>query len=257
MVKLLKRAWEILNNKRGSFGGSSKQQKAAAAGITAAGDTEYSRTQATPQETQQYSGSFDIGSALQQYIMGQLGLGPQTGQNAEQQYQNQGPLAQSLYNTVSQQAANPYQGWESSLQPNLQLAQQNIDQTYNSRGLMQGGLPIEQMGRAGVELAVADAQNRMAYGQQALQNASGLSQQAQGVGQTNISNLGSLYGQQQTSGLQAMQRQAYGAQNAAQYQSYPYQAQLGNYYGLQSAMYSLPGQIAAGDAKAFGAAGGA
>jgi hypothetical protein len=235
----------------GDFGNAKSK---AAEGISQAGSDMYNRSKMTDQESQQYGQSFDTGNMLQQlyqYFSG-MGQAPAGMQNSEQQYQQQGPMAQNIYNQVSQQAQNPYAGWESSLQPNLQMATQNVNQQSNARGLLNSGQNLESLGRAGVELAVSDAQNRMAYGQQSLSNASNLSNQMYGQQQQGISNMGNLYSQQQNSGLQAMQRQAGAAQNAAQYQAYPYQASLGNVYGMQNSLMKMGTQrIGAG----IGAAG--
>ena len=65
-----------------------------------------------------------------------------------------------------------------------------------------------------------------------------------GQQQQGISNLGNLYSNQQSSGLQAMQRQAGAAQQNAQYQAYPYQASLGNVYGMQQGLLSTGEKIA-------------
>jgi hypothetical protein len=221
-----------------SFGDAKSK---AAGGISEAGSTMYNRSKMTDQESQQYGQSFNQGNMLQQlyqYFSG-MGQAPSGYQNSEQQYQQQGPMAQNIYNTVSGQAANPYAGWESSLQPNLQLATQNVNQQSNNRGLLNSGINLESLGRAGVEAAVADAQNRMAYGQQSLQNAQGLENTMYGNQQTGIQNMSNLYNSQQGYGLEAMKRQAGAAQNAAQYQAYPYQASLGNAYGMQNGVMSL------------------
>jgi putative hemolysin len=221
------------------FTGDAKSK--AAGGISQAGSDMYNRSKMTDQESQQYGQSFDTGNMLQQLYQYFSGMGqqPQGYQNSEQQYQQQGPMAQNIYNTVAGQAANPYAGWESSLQPNLQMATQNVNQQSNARGLLNSGQNLESLGRAGVELAVSDAQNRMAYGQQSLSNASNLSNQMYNQQQTGISNMGNLYNAQQGYGLEAMKRQAGAAQNAAAYQSYPYQAQLGESYGIQNGIMGL------------------
>ncbi len=111
------------------------------------------------------------------------------------------------------------------------------------------------MGRAGVDLAIKDAQARMNARQQALGNAQAVNQNIYGVNQQNFANLANLYSTQQQAGQNSLSRQATGAANAAGYQAYPAQAQLGNYYGAQAALQALPGQVigAAGQAAAAGA----
>ncbi len=225
------------------FGGGDKE--GAEQGIQEAGQQMYARGQATPEETAQYKGSFDIGSLLQQLLKSQMGLGqaPSGYQDYTQQYLQQGgQLGQALYGQTLQGIQDPNAMYESTLQPQLQTAEYYINRQAQSRGLLRSGIPIEQMGRAGVELAIQEANARMNFRQQQMANAQSLQQNIYGQGQQGISNLGSLYGQQQGFGLQAMGRQAGQAQQAAQYQAYPYQAQLGSYYGGQAAMQALPGQ---------------
>ncbi len=188
---------------------------------------------------------------LQQIYSSQQGIGdaPEGYQSGEQQLQNQGQLGQSLYSQILSQTQNPDAYYQSTLAPDLQQAQDTINTYYQKRGLLNSGLAIESMGRAGVDLAIKDAQARMASRQQALNNGLQLSQYAGNMGQTNLSNLANLYSTQQNAGLGSLSRQAGAANNAAQYQAYPYQAQLGNYYGGQAALQALPGQIISGGSK--------
>jgi hypothetical protein len=219
---------KTLSNERGDLGGSggsSSDKSGAESGIQAAGEQAYQRGAMTPEEQAQYQNSFQLGA--QQQGLYQSGLGMQ---------QSSSPLYQNLYNQYAQQAANPDAGWESALQPNLQLANQNVNQQANSRGLLDSGINIENMGTAGLELAIADAQNRMAYRQQSLTNSNNF---AQG----NIAGLSNLYGQEQSMGQNSMNRQASQAQASAQYQAYPYQAQLGGYYGTQAGNQANTGQM--------------
>jgi hypothetical protein len=236
------------------MGGSSKSK--GEQGIQEAGSTMYSRGQATPEETAQYQGSFDIGKLLQQIMQYQQGMGqaPQGYMTGEQQYQRQtGPLGQAYYNQTLQGVQDPYKAYESQLQPALQLASQQINQGAAQRGLLRSGIPIEQMGRAGVDLAIKEAQDRMNFRGQELARGGELTQYSQGLGQQNLTNLSNLYGQQQQFGLNAMGRQAGQAQQAATYQAYPGQAALGSYYGGQAALQALPGQLIGAAGTAAGA----
>ncbi len=202
-------------------------------GIQQAGEQAYARSEQTPQEKAQYTGSFDLGTLLQQIMQYQAGVGgkPSGYQDPTQQYlQQSGALGQALYGQTLQSTQDPYAFYESTLQPQLQLTEDYINKQAQQRGLLRSGIPIEQMGRAGVELAIQEANARMNYRNQALQQGAGLTQYIGQQGQTNLANLGNLYGQQQQFGLQSMGRQAGAAQNAAQYMAYPYQAQLGDYY---------------------------
>lgn len=192
----------------------------------------------TPQESAQYSGSFDIGQLLQQIFQSQMGVGqaPAGYQNPTQQFTGQSPLNQQVYNQVSADVTNPSGQYMSALQPNLDQAQNSINSYYQKRGLLNSGLAIGQMGQAGVDLAIQEAAAQNNYRQQGISNALGLSQNIAAGGQQNLSNLFNLYGQQQSAGQQSMGRQAQGAQTAAQYQTYPAQAALGDYYGNKGAL---------------------
>lgn len=226
------------------FGGNSSDNGAGDA-IAGIGNNLANKTAISPQQATQTSNSFDIGQYLQQLFGQQVGQPGANagGQTAEQQYQNQGPLAKSLYNQTLAQAQNPTAGWQSTLQPQLQQAQNQINEYYNARGLDNSGIAIGAMGTAGVDLAIQNAQNEMAYQQQSLQNANALSTNAAGLGQQNIQNLTGLYENQQSSGLTAQGQANQGLEAAAGYQAYPQQAALGSYYGGVAAQQALPGQL--------------
>jgi hypothetical protein len=177
----------------------------------------------------QWSGSYALGTQLQnQYTAADQGT-------PEQQYQNQGPVSQALYNDVLAQAQNPTAGWQSALSPQLTQAQNQINEYYNSRGLINSGIAIGSMGTAGVDLAIQNAQNEMTYQQQSLQNAQALSQNAGLVGQQNSQNLQNLYQNQQATGLQGQQLAQQGYQEGAGYIAEPSEAQLGYGYGQMAA----------------------
>lgn len=223
------------SNRVYDFGGG-EDKSGAEAGIQAAGEQAYQRSKATPEETAQYGSSFELGKLLDQITRYQQGLGqaPSGYLSPEQQYQQQtGELGRAYYGQVMGGVKDPYGAYESALQPALQLAQNQINQQAQQRGLLRSGIPIQNMGSAGVELAVKEAADRMNFRSQELARGGELINYQQNVGQQNLSNMSSLYGQQQGYGQGAMNRQASAAQNAAQYQAYPYQAQLGNVYGSQ------------------------
>lgn len=209
----------------------------------------------SPQASQQWQGSYGIGNYLQQLYGSQVGMNaaPAGATSSEQQYQNQGPLSQSVYNQTLAQAQNPTAGWQSTLQPQLQQAQNQINEYYNSRGLMDSGIAIGASQDAGIDLAIQNAQNEMAYQQQSLQNAGALSSNISTLNQQNSGNLQSLYNSQQGYGLQNQQLAQQGFQEGAGYQAYPAQAQLGSFYGSQAAEEALPGQLI-GAAGSLGAA---
>lgn len=190
------------------------------------------------------------GQGIDQYLaqlfgqsVGQPGANAGGSISSEQQYQNQGPLSQTNYNNVLSQAQNPTAGWQSTLQPQLQQAQNQINEYYNARGLDNSGIAIGAMGEAGVDLAIQNAQNEMAYSQQSLTNASNLAIQAGGVGQQNLQNLYGLQGQQQQVGLNYQQLADSGLEEASGYQAYPSQASLGNIYGLEQGSLSALGKL--------------
>lgn len=232
-------------SKQGNFGPSKKDKNNAEQGIQQTGTDLYDRTKQTDAESQQYGNSFNIGQFLQQYLGGQNGMNQMPGgaMSGVQQFQQDNPLAQTLYNQTLSQAQDPDKYFNSTLQPDLMQAQDTINTYYQKRGLLNSGLSIESMGRAGVDLALKDAQARMANRQQSLQNAQSVNQNIYGNQQQNFANLANLYSQQQGYGQNSLNRQAGGAQGAAQYQVAPYTAQLGNYYGGQQAMQALPGQL--------------
>lgn len=219
------------------MGGSKKQDDGGAgAAIQAAGEQSYQRAKSTPEEQSQYQKSFETGNILDQINRYNQGLGqaPQGFLSPEQQYlQQSGPMGQAYYNQTLQGTVNPYAAYESQLQPALQLASQYVNQNMTQRGLLRSGMDIENMGRAGVELAIKEAQDRMNFRGQELARGGEMTQYAQGLGQQNYGNMANMYGQQQSAGQGAMNRQASAAQNAAQYQAYPSQAKLGSYYGKQ------------------------
>lgn len=230
----------------GCFGGGDKS--GAEAGIQAAGEQSYQRAKQTPEEAAQYSKSFDVGDFLRQYFQEQAGM------TGEQQLQNQGELGKSLYQQTLSQSQNPDAYFQSTLQPDLMQAQDTINTYYQKRGLLNSGLAIESMGRAGVDLAIKDAQARMANRQQSLNNALQISQYGSNMGQNNMANLSNLYSTQQNAGLNSLSRQAQGASVAAGYQAAPYTAQLGNYYGQKAANQALPGQLIGAAGNIAGAA---
>lgn len=181
--------------------------------IAKAGATMYDRSKMTPEEEAAYKQNIaGFGStsslidALNRYEMG-LGKAPA--------------------------GYDPYKGYEDTLAPELEAVNMYINQQFGKRGMLRSGLNIEGMGRAGAELAVKKAAERMAYKQQGLQNLYGQA---------------GLYGQGQQYGLTGMNRQAGVAQAAAEYEAYPAQAALGSAYGNRAAfrnnIYSVLGSIA-------------
>ena len=219
-----------------SFGGDKKK---AETGISQSGDQVYGAGKMTPEEQSQYLGSFQTGDFLNKLMQYYLGAGqsPAGYVSPEEQYLRQsGKLGASLYETALTSAQNPYASYESTLQPQLQMAEDYINRSAQNRGLLRSGIPIEQMGRAGVELAIAEADKRMQYRNQELARAGTMADVITQTGGQNLANLQNLYQFQQGQGQSAMGRQAGSGQAAGQYWAYPYQAQLGNIYGTQQGL---------------------
>ena len=241
--------------KRYNFGGGDKS--GAEQGIQQAGQQMYERGQMTGAESSQYGSSFELGKLLEEIQKYKQGLGamPSGYMTGEGQYQQGGPLAKSYYEQTLAGTQDPYAAYESTLAPQLQLAQDQINRSTAQRGLLRSGIPIEQMGRAGVDLAIKEAQDRMNYRSQELARGGELSQYANQLEQQNYGNLADMYNKQQGYGQTAMQRQAQQAQQAAQYQAYPYQAELGDYYGnkagTQKGIYTTAGTVIGGTAGAI------
>lgn len=225
-------------------------------GITAAGQSVVNASKQTPEEAAQYSDSFDIGKFLKQYFGYQLGENdaPTGYKSPTDQFTADNPLGQSLYDQTLKDVQDPTASYESVLQPSLEQAQNSINSYYQSRGLINSGIAIGDMGTAGVDLAIQEAQGKMAARQTALSNASTLENNIYSNSNTNATNLANLYSNEQASGQNSLNRQATGAASAAGYQAYPYQAQLGSYYGGVAAQQALPGQVISAGAKLVSAA---
>jgi hypothetical protein len=230
----------------------------ASAGIESVGNDVQREGAMSDAARQQWDTSYNTGTFLNNLYGQNVGEpGAQTNYyTAEQQYQNQGAVSQALYGQVLNQAKNPTSGWQSSLQPQLQQAQDQINSYYQSRGLLNSGLAIGSMGQAGVDLAIQNAQNEMAYQQQSLQNANTLVSNAGTLNQNNMSNLNGLYNAQQSYGLQGKQLEQQAYQTGAGYVAYPQQAQLGYGYGEMAAGGQQIGSSISSLGSAFGGAGG-
>lgn len=233
------------------MGGSKKEDSKisnAGAGIQAAGQGLSKATEMTGSEKSQYESSFELGKLMEQIMKYQQGLGtaPSGHMSGEQQYQQGGDLAKAYYGQTLAGTQDPYAAYESGLQPALTLANDTINRNMQQRGLMRSGMNIENMGRAGVDLAIKEAQDRMNFRGQELARGGELSQYGNQLQQQNLGNMSTLYNQQQGYGQTAMNRQGQGAVQAAQYQAYPYQAQLGNAYGKQGQQGAALGGVAGG-----------
>jgi hypothetical protein len=210
------------------------------------GQSVQQEAQMSPEALAQLMQSYQSGQYLNQLYgqtVGQPGANAGGNLTAEQQYQNQGPLAQATYQDILTQAQNPTAGWQNTLAPQLEQAQNQINEYYNARGLDNSGIAIGSMGEAGVDLAIQNAQNEMQYQQQSLNNAQTLSTNASGLAQTNLQNLTGLSENQQSVGLSAQSMANQGLEAGKEMEVYPSQAALGSYYGSVAAQQALPGQL--------------
>lgn len=226
-----------------SFG---KSKSKAEQGISQAGSDMYKKGEMTPQEISQYEDSFDLGKLIEDISKYQMGLGkaPEGYVSPTDQFlRESGELGTTLYNQTLAETKDPYAFYESTLEPSLQISEDYINRQAQKRGLLRSGIPIEEMGRAGVELAVKEAEARQRARADALNRTAGLTEHIGGSATNRLAGLTGLYGQQQQLGLNAFGRQSGQAQAAAAYQAYPYQARLGDIYGRSAALYELPGQV--------------
>lgn len=281
-----KKKWGFYPIAGGKGGGKSGAER----GIEGAGEQAYQRGKMTPAEETQYGRSFDLGKLVEQIAKAQVGLEKYptdylspTEQFArtsdlarsvynktladvgraptEQYFYEAGDIGKELYGQVLAETKDPYAYYQSTLDPQLQLAEDYINRRAQERGLLRSGIPIENMGRAGVELAIKEANARMQAraqaleranimagtvqetGLNALQRGAGLSEYLNTNASENLMKLANLYQAQQQYGLNAMGRQANQAQAAAPYTAYPYQAALADVYGKRNAVRQLPGQL--------------
>jgi len=220
----------VMNSSKG--GGA---RKGAEESIDKLSNEAYNRGKMTDAESEQYSGSFDIGKLIEQVYKGQVGLGkmPEGYATPEQQYlQQTGEIGKSLYDTTLADLKDPYATYESQLNPALKAAEDFVNTSMQRRGLLKSGLNIESMGRAGVDLAIKEAQDRMAYRSEALTRGAGMADTIQSTGQTNLANISNLYNTQQGYGQNAMARQAGQALGVLPTQVAPQMARLGDAYAM-------------------------
>jgi len=210
-----------------------KNRKGAEASIDNLTNQAYDRGKMTDAESAQYSGSFDLGKILNQIYQSQIGTGtaPEGYLSPEEQYFKQtGELGKTLYDTTLADVKDPYATYESQLQPQLAAMKDYVNADMQKRGLLSSGLSIEQMGRAGVDLAIKEAQDRMAYRADALTRGAGMADTLQSTQANNLTNLSNLYNTQQGYGQNAMARQAGQALGVLPTQVAPQMARLGDAY---------------------------
>ncbi len=108
-------------------------------------------------------------------------IAAEQGLTGEELFTKEGAIPQALQEQVLAEVRDPSAFFEDTLQQQLELVKQQVNQEAQRRGvfggLPEGGIRFEQLGRAGVELAIKSASERQAARQQALANASALSTQ--------------------------------------------------------------------------------
>ncbi len=103
------------------------------------------------------------------------------GLTGEELFTREGAIPQALQEQVLAEIKDPGAFFEDTLEQQLELVRQEVNKEAQRRGvfggLPEGGIRFEQLGRAGVELAIGSARERQTARQQALANASALSTQ--------------------------------------------------------------------------------
>ena len=111
--------------------------------------------------------------ALLDQIAGRVGM------TGEELFRAEGEIPSALADQILAGVKDPTKGFEDTLEQNLEIVRQQVNQEAQRRGvfggLPEGGIRFEQLGRAGVELAIGKARESEAARQQALSNASALS----------------------------------------------------------------------------------
>ncbi len=99
----------------------------------------------------------------------------------EELFRREGEVPSALQERVLEGARAPGGTFEDTLKEQLEISRQQISAEANKRGVFggtpEGGIRFEQLGRAGVELAIGSAREREAARQQDLANASSLATQ--------------------------------------------------------------------------------
>ena len=93
----------------------------------------------------------------------------------------EGAALTDVFGQLVQRARTPEQFFESTFAPELQLLQEQVKSRAASRGILGSGLELENLGRAGVDLAIKQAQQKETFRQNQLQNLFGLFDVGQGL----------------------------------------------------------------------------
>lgn len=195
-----------------------KEQRAAetraqefAAGQTAEAKKEQQRLEEkfglTPGELEREERTFELEKTRQAEAERRAGLtgeellseaGPETralldrvasrfGMTGEELFRAEGEIPAALQKQVLAGAREPGGTFEDTLEQQLELVRNEINQEANRRGVFggkpEGGIRFEDLGRAGVELAIKSAREKQAARQQDLSNAAELASRFQELSQ--------------------------------------------------------------------------
>jgi hypothetical protein len=90
------------------------------------------------------------------------------------------PLESQIQGRLSQDLTNPTQSYEDTFTPQFELLRDKMRSQAAQRGIVGSGLELENMGRAGIDLAIAQANARNQSRQQGISNALAGNQQVEG-----------------------------------------------------------------------------
>ncbi len=187
----------------------------------------------TPQEQAREQRAFANEQLVAEILRNRLGA---PGTTQEGAFAAGGDLSQALLSQVTGGVQRPEEQFAQVLEPQLQIAEDFINRRAQQRGLLQSGLPIEELGRAGVELSVQRALANLQTRNQLIQQGQGLQQQISGQEQSRLAQLGNL-------GISGQQLSQTARGRQTEFQAFPLQADLGSALGQQAALQSLPGQL--------------
>ena len=102
-------------------------------------------------------------------------IAARSGKTGEELFREEGAIPKALADQVLAEVQDPDKFFNDTLAPQLELSRQMVNAEANKRGvyggLPEGGIRFEQLGRAGVDLAIKSAEARTAQRQTALANA--------------------------------------------------------------------------------------
>ena len=102
-------------------------------------------------------------------------IAARSGKTGEELFREEGAIPRALADQVLAEVQDPDKFFNDTLAPQLELSRQMVNAEANKRGvyggLPEGGIRFEQLGRAGVDLAIKSAEARTAQRQTALANA--------------------------------------------------------------------------------------